>query len=201
MKITDEQRCAVYHKGNTIVVACPGSGKTRAIIARLLRSVDEILDTPRKVACITYTNTAVYEIENRIRTYGGAEYYENCDVSTIHSFCQNNILRHYYWELDKFKDGVSVLPSDSEEYRAIIDEIGDRYNLSFFDRQKFESINRRPNGDPITTLPHDAVYEFWGYLESNGYVDFCNLIYYSYRLLCDKRYILKGLSARYAYIL
>ena len=201
MKITDEQRSAVYHKGNTIVVACPGSGKTRAIIARLLRAVDEILDTPRKVACITYTNTAVHEIENRIRIYGGAEYYEDCDVSTIHSFCQNNILRHYYWELDEFKDGVTVLPSDSEEFRAIVNEIGDKYNLDYFACQQFESLNRRPNGDPITTLPHDAVYEFWGNLETKGYVDFCNLIYFSYRLLRDKRYILRGLSARYAYIL
>ena len=201
MNITDEQHNAVYHNGNILVVACPGSGKTRAIIARLLRSVDEILDTPRKVACITYTNTAVHEIENRIRIYGGAEYYQDCDVSTIHSFCQNNILRHFYWELDKFKDGVTVLPSDSEEYHAVVDEIGDRYNLSFFERQQFESINRRPNGDPITSLPHEAVYEFWGYLEANGYVDFCNLIYFSYRLLRDNRYIVRGLTARYAHIL
>ena len=176
MKLTPEQRDAVHHDGNAVVVACPGSGKTRAIIDRLLRCIDAIRDTTRRVACITYTKTAVYEIENRIRTYGGAGDEEYCDVSTIHSFCQYNILRHFHWKLHQFADGVTVLPSDCDEYREIIDEIGDDYGLNFFARQQFESLNRTPDGEPITTLPHEAVIEFWDRLESNGYVDFCNLV-------------------------
>lgn len=201
MKLTVEQRSAVHHDGNAVVVACPGSGKTRAVIARLLRSVDAIRETPRRVACITYTNTAVYEIENRIRTYGGAGDDEYCDVSTIHSFCQNNILRHYHWKLEQFPDGVTVLPSDCDEYRAIVDEIGDSYGLDFFARQQFESLNRRPNGEPITSLPRDAAFEFWERLEANGYVDFCNLVYYSHRLLVENPHIVRGLAARYAFML
>ena len=62
MKLTESQREAVRHDGNTLVVACPGSGKTRALIAKLLRCLDGIRDTPRRIACITYTNAAVYEI-------------------------------------------------------------------------------------------------------------------------------------------
>ena len=201
MKLTAEQRNAVYHDGHAVVVACPGSGKTRAIIARLLRSVDMIRDSPRRVACITYTNTAVHEIENRIRTYGAAGDDEYCDVSTIHSFCQNNILRHYHWKLPQFSEGVTVLPSDSDEYRALVDEIGDEYGLNSFTRQQFESLNRRPNGDPITSLPHDAAIQFWNRLEANGYVDFCNLVYYSYRILLENPHIVRGLAARYAFIL
>ena len=201
MKLTSEQRIAVYYDGNAVIVACPGSGKTRAIVARLLRSVELIRTTPRKVACITYTNTAVHEIENRVQTYGGAGDDEYCDVSTIHAFCQNNILRHYFWKLGRFPDGISVLPSDCDQYRTIVDEIGDRYDLDFFARQQFESLNRRPDGTPITTLPHAAVYEFWQRLESDGNVDFCNLVYYSYRLLLDNPHLVRGLASRYAVIL
>src|SRR5690606_9612835 len=81
MRLTVEQCDAVQHDGNAVVVACPGSGKTRAIIARLLRSVDAIRDTSRRAACITFTNAAVHEIESRIRIYGGPGDDDFCDVS------------------------------------------------------------------------------------------------------------------------
>ena len=109
MKLTDEQRIAVYHDDHALVVACPGSGKTRSIIARLLRSIDAVRGSTRRVTCITYTNAAVHEIENRVRIYGSAGDDEYCDVSTIHAFCQNNILRHFHWKLDEFHDGFTVL--------------------------------------------------------------------------------------------
>ena len=67
MKLTPQQRAAVDHDGHAVITACPGSGKTRTIIAKILRCIDELTGTPRKVACITYTNTAVHEIESRIR--------------------------------------------------------------------------------------------------------------------------------------
>ena len=129
MKLTDEQRVAVYHDDHASVVACPGSGKTRSIIARLLRSVDTVRDSTRRVACITYTNVAVFEIENRIRMCGSAGDDEYCDVSTIHAFCQNNILRYFHWKLDEYRDGFTVLPSDSERYLEIVNEIGEKYGL------------------------------------------------------------------------
>jgi DNA helicase-2/ATP-dependent DNA helicase PcrA len=47
--------------------ACPGSGKTRVIISKLSRAIDAVRKTPRAVACITYTNAAVHEIEARLR--------------------------------------------------------------------------------------------------------------------------------------
>ena len=69
MQLTTEQQKAVRSQGNTLLDACPGSGKTRAIVAKVLRCVDDVRDTPRKIAVITYTN-AVYEIESRLRIYG-----------------------------------------------------------------------------------------------------------------------------------
>jgi DNA helicase-2/ATP-dependent DNA helicase PcrA len=70
MKLTDPQRQAVNHDDNTLVVACPGSGKTRVLVAKLLRSLDDVRGSARQLACITHTNAAVFEIENRLRTYG-----------------------------------------------------------------------------------------------------------------------------------
>ena len=203
MKLTDEQVAAVHHDSHAAVVACPGSGKTRSIIARLLRSVDAIRDSTRRVACITYTKAAVFEIENRIRLSGSAGDDEYCDVSTIHAFCQNNILRYFHWKLEEYSDGFTVLPSDSEQYREIVNEIGETYRLDSYSRQNFELLNRRPSGEPITpgNIPAHAAIEFWDRLQAEGYIDFCNLVYFSYRLLLENPGIVQGLAAKYAFIL
>jgi DNA helicase II / ATP-dependent DNA helicase PcrA len=123
MKLTDEQRAAVIEPGNVMLVACPGSGKTRAIVAKLLRAVEAVRGTPRRVACITYTNAAVHEIEQRLRTYGSTGDEELCDVSTIHSFCLNNILRHFFWKLPECRNGFVVLPSDSEVFLQTVADV------------------------------------------------------------------------------
>ena len=91
MRLNDEQKTAVKYDKNACISACPGSGKTLTIIAKMLRCVEDVRDTPRKVACITYTHAAVDEIEKRLREYGNSEDYDYFEVGTIHSFCLNNI--------------------------------------------------------------------------------------------------------------
>ncbi len=203
MKLTDQQRDAISSDDHTAVVACPGSGKTRAIVAKILSCVDNVRDTPRQVACITYTKTAVYELEHRIRVFGGQGDEDCCEVSTIHAFCHNNILRHFHWLLSEYKEGFIVLPSDSDVYLGIADEIGEEYKLSSYARQQFELLNRKPNGEPISVdeIPKEAALEFWARLEAMGCIDFCNIVYYSYSLLSKHPHIAKGLASKLAYLL
>lgn len=202
MKLTGQQRNAVQHMGHTVITACPGSGKTRTIIAKVLRCIDELSGTPRKVACITYTNTAVHEIENRIRASGAATR-EGCyEVSTIHAFCQANILGKYHWMTEAYKDGYIVLPSDHDAYMKVVKEIGDRYKLTEFARSKFGELGRAPDGTPISgVIPAMAALAFWDELQNQGYIDFCNIVYHSYRLVHDNPSIAHNLSCRFAYIL
>ncbi len=81
--LTDEQKAAVEYEGNLCLTSCPGSGKTRTIVAKLLRCIEEVRDTPRKIACITFTNTGVNEIDSRLRTYGDGDDIDYCEISTI----------------------------------------------------------------------------------------------------------------------
>ncbi|MDA7980875.1 MAG: ATP-dependent helicase [Pirellulales bacterium] len=203
MKLTNEQKLAINHEGNAVVVACPGSGKTRAIVAKLLKCVESVQNSPRKVACITYTNAAVHEIESRIRTYGSLGDEEYCEVATIHSFCLNNVLRHFHWMLDDYHDGFSILPSESEEYKELATLVCDDFDLDPFARQQFESLNRRPTGEPLCPegIPPAAAAEFWRRLQAAGYIDFCNIVYYTFRLLADNHSLVSNLSSRFAYLL
>lgn len=203
MRLTSEQRDAVQHTGHATLVACPGSGKTRAIVAKLLRCADVVRGTPRRVACITYTNAAVQEIEGRLRLLGATGDEDYCEVSTIHSFCLNNILRHFHWKLDRFQDGFRVLPADSDRFLETVRVVSDRYGLGDYDRQLFESLNRRPDGEPICpgTIPREAAVEFWEHLETAGFIDFCNIVYYSYHLLRENSSLCSNLASRFAFAL
>ena len=67
MKLTAEQKLAADCLDNVLLRACPGSGKTRVITSKLMSSIDDVRGTPRKIACITYTNSAVHEIEDRVQ--------------------------------------------------------------------------------------------------------------------------------------
>ena len=69
MKLTPDQRSAVRCDDNLMLTACPGSGKTRVIISKLIRAIEDVRGTARTVACITYTNAAVHEIVTRAARY------------------------------------------------------------------------------------------------------------------------------------
>ena len=203
MNLTAEQRSAVKCKENTLIVACPGSGKTRTLVAKLLHCLEEVRDTSRKIACLTYTNAAVYEIENRLRKYGKCGDEEYCDVSTIHSFCLVNILNNFYWRIPEYSNGFSVTTPDNETFQKIAADVLTEYGLPLQLRDYFESFNREIDGSPIVPpdIHPDIALAFWNRLEEQGLIDFPNIIYYAYKLLHEKPGIAYALSCKYAWFL
>jgi DNA helicase II / ATP-dependent DNA helicase PcrA len=203
MKLTDSQSDAVKHDNNTIVVACPGSGKTRCLVAKLLHSINEVRGSSRKIACITYTNAAVHEIETRLRTYGSNGDEDYCEISTIHAFCLNNILRFFHWRLDRYKDAFKVIPPDCEIYQEIVQEVCSKFSLASKAKEAFELLNREPDGRPICSHPlaYASALEFWKLLENKEYIDFPNIVYFSLTLLKSYPSISSALSSKYAWIL
>lgn len=67
--LTEEQEAFATHVGDTFVHACPGAGKTRTIIARLIK-IAATLPPRRGVAVLSFTNSAVDEFRERCQTAG-----------------------------------------------------------------------------------------------------------------------------------
>jgi DNA helicase-2/ATP-dependent DNA helicase PcrA len=89
--LTPEQRAAVEHMdGPLIVVAGPGSGKTRVITRRVAHLVARGVP-PWQILAITFTNKAAGEMRRRIEDLIGPA---GVFVSTFHSFCAR-MLRRY----------------------------------------------------------------------------------------------------------
>ena len=90
--LTPEQRAAVTHvDGPLIVVAGPGSGKTRVITRRVAYLIAQGIP-PWQVLAITFTNKAADEMRRRIEDLVGTA--TGVYVSTFHSFCAR-MLRQY----------------------------------------------------------------------------------------------------------
>lgn len=203
LKLTSEQREAIMHDGHAMVEACPGSGKTRTLAAKLLRCLDEVRDTPRRVACITYTNAAVQVITKRVRQHGNYDDIALCDISTIHAFCLEHVLRPYHWLSSAIPAQLSVLPPDSPRYREIVSDLIKENGLDPRARDQFELLNRDVSGTPIALGPisTSVALEFWARLEAESFVDFPNIVYHSYRLILEFPWVGRALASRYASIL
>src|SRR4030042_4433551 len=90
-QLTPSQKNAVFPvEGPLLVIAGPGSGKTRVITYRIAALIDAGVN-PRNICAITFTNKAAQEMLNRtvaLDTPSGPQ------ISTFHSLCVR-ILRRY----------------------------------------------------------------------------------------------------------
>jgi len=80
--------------GPVMVVAGPGTGKTQVLalrIGNILRETDIKADA---ILCLTFTNSAVEAMKNRLRLYIG-ETAEKVNVFTFHSFSMKVIEEHF----------------------------------------------------------------------------------------------------------
>jgi DNA helicase-2/ATP-dependent DNA helicase PcrA len=82
--LTASQHAAVEHyEGPLLVLAGPGSGKTRVITRRIARLVERGV-SPREILAITFTNKAAREMAERVeRLLPGSRVW----VTTFHKFC------------------------------------------------------------------------------------------------------------------
>lgn len=76
-----------------IVTAGPGAGKTHWLINHIKNVLENSLrlQKSRKIACITYTNVAVETILDRL----GPQSVNQVEISTIHSFLYNHVIKPY----------------------------------------------------------------------------------------------------------
>jgi DNA helicase-2/ATP-dependent DNA helicase PcrA len=69
MRLTDEQDTVANHVPGAFVEACPGAGKTRAIVARIAR-IAPTLPVRRGLAILSFTNSAIEEFIARCHALG-----------------------------------------------------------------------------------------------------------------------------------
>ncbi len=77
-----------------MVLAGPGSGKTKTLTIKLARILAEDIDEPRGLACVTYNNECARELEQRLAALG-VEPTRRVFIGTVHSFSLTQIVLPY----------------------------------------------------------------------------------------------------------
>ena len=119
----EQQQVIAASDTNLVVTAAAGAGKTRVLVARYLRHVEEQGLQPDQILTITFTKKAAAEMKRRIvqslRERGldeAAQIAETGPIQTIHSFCER-LLREN--SLEAGLDPNFEILSDSHTSRLV----------------------------------------------------------------------------------
>jgi len=104
LELNPEQRLAIEHgEGPLLIIAGPGSGKTRVITERIVHLLGNVRGLrPENILAVTFTDKAAEEMKRRLRT-ALPNLETTPHISTFHSFCYH-VLRERHFErrlLDK----------------------------------------------------------------------------------------------------
>ncbi len=93
--LNEKQVEAVTHKdGPLLVIAGPGTGKTKVITHRIAHLIREHNIRPERILAITFTNKAAEEMQERINAEIGEPHGSSVKACTFHAFCVKVLRNH-----------------------------------------------------------------------------------------------------------
>ena len=143
-----EQAMAVQERGHCVVLAGPGSGKTKTLTTAMARSLVEDVVDPRGVACITYNNECAIELETRL-TALGVPSNDRAFIGTVHSFALTQVIMPYARCLPELLPAEFRVASRAECRAAVEVAYAQVFNDQFGPHKRwgFAEEKRRQNVD------------------------------------------------------
>ena len=212
--LNENQLDAVMHKdGPALIIAGPGSGKTRVITSRIAWLINNEKIPIQEIAALTFTNKAANEMKNRIfhmLDIPPIKFLPN--IGTFHSFCAYLIREnHNILNLDK-----SFAIYDSYDQTAVIKRTLDELNLdtklykprvvlSIISGAKSKIQNPETYQKNISTAYAKNIYEIYKIyqqklIQSNA-LDFDDLLMKTFEMLNSNQKISNIYQSKYKYLL
>ena len=90
----NQKEAIINTEGPCLVVAGAGSGKTKVLTTRVVHIIKEKKAWPNQILCVTFTNKAAREMQNRIAGYLDEKISSLPWLGTFHSVCAKLLRRH-----------------------------------------------------------------------------------------------------------
>lgn len=203
--LNESQRAAVEQiDGPLLILAGPGSGKTRVITHRIAWMVEQGVD-PREIVALTFTNKAADELRNRLATLIP---HAQVWAGTFHRFC-SRMLRVYarYTGLQEnftiydtgdsrklLKQALAASDLDLRHFTPdrIANEISNLKNAGI----TAEQHSARP-GNWLDTIVAAVYPAYQRMLQGANAVDFDDLLLHAAQMLADNAELRQTLDQRY----
>ena len=113
-KLNKEQKDAVLStEGPNLIVAGAGSGKTRVLTTRLIHIINQKKAFPSQILCVTFTNKAAKEMQNRVIQHVKGTSNAIPWLGTFHSVSVKILRRHA--EALGYKSNFTILDTDDQK--------------------------------------------------------------------------------------
>lgn len=169
-----EQKAVIDHKGKPlIVIAAPGTGKTRTIVERMIKLLIE--DPNREVSFITFTRTSRRDTDKKVKKEVGQDvfderkvHFEFPRISTLHTYAKS-IVHKYAFAIER-DSNFSILIKDRNEHKLLLTELIDDLRLDItverldLDITHYQCTNYFLTDCPIPGDKRQEVLEYLGRL-------------------------------------
>ena len=214
--LTESQKLAVnWGKGPLVIVAGPGSGKTKVLTLRIAKLLEESKDENFRILGLTFTNKAADEVRDRVYKLTNEEN-KRLHLGTFHGFCAS-VLRNHGSYLN-VSPNFSIY-SDSRDLNQILkevihdlvmnNEIEENENTNYLSIIQYLLRNLHDPRSPLDSiiknkeikLDVEKVYKkYWDTLTELNILDFDTLIFKTYLLFNEYPFISKHYRTMFPYI-
>ena len=212
--LNKEQRIAVHHEsGPMLIVAGPGTGKTRTITHRVAYLIEQKQEPPETILAITFTNKAAKEMRIRLELLLGSPHHFPL-VTTFHAFCYK-ILKEQ--EINKKGFIPKLVIEDNDRRQILLDAIkqveqdeihvykkpNDILELIISAKQRM--LSPHDNLDSITDkhetkMISDIYSSYQKLLSIQGFYDYEDLIFKVVRMFENDKQLLKKYREQFRFV-
>ncbi len=204
-----QQQAVAATAGPTLVLAGPGSGKTRVLTYRIAYLIGALNVPAYRILAVTFTNKAARQMEDRVQKLIG-EQANGLWLGTFHAVC-GRILRR---EADLLPVNQNFVIFDADDQLALMKEIVRESNLDeklYRPASLLDAISRAKNdlidadNYPVKNFRDEQVRRFFiqyqQRLVKNNAMDFDDMLVYTNRILEDHPVVRDTYGHKFEHIL
>ena len=205
-----QKEAVTANDGPVLVLAGPGSGKTRVLTQRIAYLIGQKGIRAYQILAVTFTNKAAKEMKERVEDLIGPQFSQGLMLGTFHSVCAR-ILRR---EVELLPYDSNFVIFDSKDQESVVKTALRELNIDekrYRPRSVHGSISNakneliRPSEYPTTTYRDEVVKRVYAryqeLLIDNNALDFDDLLVITARLLEENPAIREKYAERFQHIL
>jgi len=208
----EQERAVTTSDGPVLVVAGPGSGKTRVLTHRIAYLIDHRGVSPWHILAVTFTNKAAREMRSRLELLIGPDRARQLTVGTFHAVCARILRRDGHLigldprftiyddadQIDAVKQALKALNLDPKQFAP-------RPILSRISAAKSQFVAPEAFAEQVESYWEEVVGRVYPHyqeiLRRNRALDFDDLLGETLRLFNEQPRVLERYQEWYRYVL